>query len=275
MEHSLSPVFQNEAFRKNKLPWVYVPLETEPSRLGNVIEMLRSENVRGANVTVPLKTLVLRHLDRVDPSAKGLNSVNTIYKKQGRLHGTSTDGEGFLLSLGSWRKSLKGSKGIIVGAGGAARAVGYALASSGVRSLLIANWDAREAKGLRDVLRQGFPRLPMEILSLKEGEKALSDRDWIVQATSVGLKEGDSSPVSLKKARPGTWVVDLIYHRETKFLKEARNRNLPSQNGLGMLLHQGARSFELWTGQRAPLSDMKGALLRSLGLKAPRTGRHR
>jgi shikimate dehydrogenase len=250
-------------------------LETDPSRLANAIEMLRNENVRGANVTVPLKTLILRRVDRIDPSAKGLNSVNTIYKKQGLLHGTSTDGEGFLLSLGSWRESLRGSQGIIVGAGGAARAVGYALASSGVKSLLIANWDAREAKGLRDILRQGFPKLPMEILSLKEGEKALADCDWIVQATSVGLKEGDPSPVSLKKARPGTWVVDLIYHRDTNFLKEAKKRNLPSQNGLGMLLHQGARSFELWTGQRAPLADMKRALLRSLGLKTQGTGRHR
>jgi shikimate dehydrogenase len=258
-----------------KLPWVYIPLDVEPSHLSSVIETLRSENVRGANVTVPLKTLILRHVDRVDPSAQGLNSVNTIYKKQGLLHGASTDGEGFLLSLGSWCKSLKGSKGMIVGAGGAARAVGNALACSGVKTLMIANWIAKEAESLRVALHQGFPRLQMVILGLKEGEKALSDCDWIVQATSLGLKEGDPSPLSLKKARSATWVIDLIYHRETEFLKEAGIRKLPFKNGLGMLLHQGALSFKLWTGQSAPLSDMKRALLRSLGRRNQALGSHR
>jgi shikimate dehydrogenase len=115
----------------------------------------------------------------------------------------------------------------------------------------------------------------MEILSLKEGEKALSDRDWIVQATSLGLKEGDPSPLSLKKARSATWVIDLIYNRETEFLNEARIRKLPFKNGLDMLLHQGALSFELWTGQRAPLPDMKRALLRSLGRRNQALGSHR
>jgi len=267
VEHSLSPIFQNEALRKMSLPWAYVPLDVEPSNLPNVIGTIRSENVRGANVTVPLKILILRHLDKVDPSAQRLNSVNTIYKKGGRLHGTSTDGDGFLLSLGSWRKSLRGSRGMIIGAGGAARAVGNALASSGVKSLAVANWDAKEAEGLRAVLRQGFHKLQMKTLSLEEGERAVPDCDWIVQATSLGLKEGDPSPVSLKKARPGTWVLDLIYHRQTKFLRDAGKLKLPFKNGLGMLLHQGALSFELWTGQKAPMSNMKKALLLALNPK--------
>jgi len=264
VEHSLSPVFQNEAIRKKELPWVYVPLEVEPVHLPNVIEMIRSENVRGANVTVPMKTMILRHLDRVDLSAQRLNSVNTIYKRKGRLHGTSTDGEGFLLSLGSWRKSLRGSQGMIVGAGGAARAVGNALASSGIKSLMIANWDAKEAEGLQAAVRQGFRKLQTGILSLEEGAKIVPECDWVIQATSLGLKKGDPSPISLKKARPRTWVLDLIYHRETEFLKQAGNQKLLSKNGLGMLLYQGALSFELWTGKRAPLFDMKRALLQTL-----------
>ncbi len=264
MEHSLSPIFQNAAFRARNLPWVYVPLEVDPSRLPKVVETLRCENVKGANVTVPLKSLMLPHLDRLDRSALGVNSVNTVYKKQGRLHGASTDGEGFLRSLGGWRKKLRGSRGMIIGAGGAARAVGKALAGSGVKNLMISNRNARKAGDLLRDLRKGFPRLQTGILSLKEGEKLLPDCDWIVQATSLGLKRGDSSPLSLKGARPGTLAVDLIYHRETEFLKEARRIKLSPRNGLGMLLHQGALSFELWSGLSAPLFHMQRALLQHL-----------
>ena len=264
VEHSLSPLFQNAAFRKLNLPYFYVPLDVEPSRIQGAIEILRCENAEGANVTVPLKTLVLRYLDRVDPIAKGLNSVNTLYKRQGKLYGTSTDGEGFLLSLGSWRNKLKGSRGMMVGAGGAARAVGFALARSGIRSLKIANWDVTETKGFFNMLRKNFPRLEMACMSLREGEKALADCEWIVQATSLGLKPGDPSPLSLQKAPRTSWVVDLIYHHPTRFLNEARTRKMPYKNGLGMLLHQGALSFGLWTGEKAPLDHMKRALLRYL-----------
>jgi shikimate dehydrogenase len=226
-------------------------------------------------VTVPLKSLILPYLDRLDRSALGMNSVNTVYKNQGRLYGASTDGEGFLRSLGGWRKKLKGSSGMIIGAGGAARAVGNALGGSGVKNLMISSRNARKAGDLLRDLRKGFPRLQTGILSLKEGEKFLPNCDWIVQATSLGLKKGDSSPLSLQRARRGTLAVDLIYHRETKFLKEARGLNLSAQNGLGMLLHQGALSFELWTGQRAPLIQMQGALLQHLATSNQVTGRHR
>ncbi len=252
VEHSLSPIFQNAALRKMKIPCVYVPLDVDPQRMKSTIETLRNENVRGANVTVPLKTLAFAHLDQVDPAARSLNSVNTIYKKRKKLHGTSTDGEGFLRSLGNWRKGLGGSNGMLVGAGGAARAIGYALARSGVKSLKIANWDAREAHGLWDALRREFPKFQTGCMTLKEGENSMGNCDWIIQATSLGLKDGDPSPLSIKKASSASWVVDLIYHRQTDFLKEAVKLKVPFKNGLGMLLHQGALSFELWTGRKAP-----------------------
>jgi shikimate dehydrogenase len=264
VEHSLSPVFQNEAFRKLKLPYVYVPLDVHPRHLPNVIDAIRCENVQGANVTVPLKTLVLNHLDQLEPEARYLNSVNTIYKKKGRLHGTSTDGEGFLRALGSWRKTLRGSIGMMIGAGGAARSVGYALVQSGVKTLKIANWKALEVENLVRDLRKKFPRVQLTCMSLQEGEKSLSDCDWIIQATSLGLKKGEPSPLSLNKASSASWVVDLIYHRQTEFLKQAEKSKIPFKNGLGMLLQQGALSFELWTAKKAPLREMSLALTQSL-----------
>jgi shikimate dehydrogenase len=153
---------------------------------------------------------------------------------------------------------------MMIGAGGAARSVGYALAQSGVKTLRIANWKAEEAESLATDLRKVFPRFQLACMSLKEGENFLSDCDWIVQATSLGLKKGEPAPISLSKARSAGWVVDLIYHRQTEFLKEAANLKIPFKNGLGMLLNQGALSFKLWTGKKAPLTKMTKALLQSL-----------
>ena len=168
------------------------------------------------------------------------------------------------MSLGKWRKSLRGSKGMIIGAGGAARSVGYALARSGVKTLRIANWKAGEAESLARDLRKIFPRIQLACMSLEEGENSLSDCEWIIQATSLGLKKGEPSPLSLNKASSAGWVVDLIYHRQTEFLSEAKRRKIPFKNGLEMLLQQGALSFEMWTGKKAPLREMTKTLLQSL-----------
>lgn len=262
--HSLSPAMHNAAFRYQRLPWTYVPVDVAGGQVKAVLELMRDPKLRGANVTVPYKETVLPFLDRIEPEAKWLGSVNTIYKKGKRLIGTSTDGEGFLRSLGPWRKGLKGSKGLLVGAGGAAKAVAGALAGSGVRSVCIANRSSRRAHQLKKVLQRRHRHLAIQVAHLKEAEKIVSECDWVVQATSVGLKKGDASPLSLKNALRSTWAVDLIYHRETAFLREARNRRMPRLNGVGMLLHQGALSYEYWTGRKAPLTVMRKALLRNL-----------
>jgi shikimate dehydrogenase len=260
LDHSLSPAMQNAALLYLGIPWTYLPLDIEKSQLGPVLKWMREFKLVGANITVPYKEDVLPFLDQVEPNAKWLGSVNTLYWKGSKLCGTSTDGEGFLRSLGRRRGKLKGSIGLLLGAGGAARAVAGALAQSGVKSLSIANRSNRRAILLRQKLKKGHPRLETSLLSLSEAERTLKRFDWVIQATSIGLKKGESSPLSLRMARKSTWVVDLIYHRETAFLKEARERGLPRLGGLGMLLHQGALSFSLWTGRKAPLRIMERAL---------------
>lgn len=262
--HTLSPLMHNAAFRALWMPWVYSPLDLRPDQLQIALEALRSPNVEGANVTVPYKESVISHLDKVEKEARWLESVNTIYRRGDKLHGTSTDGEGFLRSLGSWRKRLKGSTGLLVGAGGAAKAVAEALARSGVRKFWIANRSPGRAQRLVQSLVKRHQGIQLGWISLNEGEKLLSGCDWLVQATSLGLKIGDPAPLALKNAQPRTLVVDLIYHRETTLLKEARFHRLPHLNGSGMLLHQGALSFEYWTGRPAPLSAMRKALLSRL-----------
>ncbi len=262
LQHSLSPLLHNAVFRALRMPWVYAPLEIPKNLVKNAVEILRSTNVQGANVTVPYKEEVLPHLDQVDKDAAGLGSVNTIYRRGEKLFGASTDGEGFLRSLGPWRKKLKGSQGLLLGAGGAARPVAEALARSGVRGIFVANRSPERARYLVRLLSKRHPRLQSGAVSVTESEKLLNRCDWVVQSTSLGLKAGDPSPLSLKNARAATLMVDLIYHRETAFLKEARRFRFPSLDGTGMLLHQGALSFEYWTGRKAPLNVMRYVLSR-------------
>ena len=261
LEHTLSPLMHNAAFRALGLPWVYAPLEVSSAQLEEAVELLRSADVRGSNVTVPYKKEVLPYLDRVAEGAQRLQSVNTLYRRGQQIWGASTDGEGFLRSLGPWRKKLRGSRGLLVGAGGAARPVAHALAESGVRTLYVANRTTDRAGSLVGGLLKFHPRLQACAVSMKDGEKVLGQMDWVVQSTSLGLKKNDPSPFSLGMARPGTLVVDLIYHRETAFLRDARRCRLPHLNGMGMLLHQGALAFEYWTGRKAPLPVMQKALL--------------
>ncbi len=259
--HTLSPSMHNAAFWTMELPWTYAPLEIPFSELEKGVDALRSPNVYGANVTIPYKETVIPYLDHVEKDAQWLGSVNTIYRREKKIFGTSTDGEGFLRSLGVWRKKLRGSRGLLIGAGGAAKAVAGALARSGVKELYIANRSPERAEQLVRLLLKNYPRLRIGSVSSSEGERLLVRCDWVVQATTMGLKEGDPSPISLKDARKTIFAVDLIYHRETAFLKEARRRRLSNLGGIGMLLHQGGLSFEYWTGEKAPLPVMRKVLL--------------
>lgn len=258
--HSVSPAFQNAAFRAARIPAAYVPLDVPPGRLRGALEALRCDNVLGANVTVPYKAAVISLLDRVAPEAARWESVNTLVRRGKRLEGRSTDGEGFWRSLGAHRRRLPGSRGLIVGAGGAARAVAARLARSGAVEVAVANRSPEAARRLARLLRTTRRRVQAPVLSLQEAEREMARFDWVVQTTSLGLSPGDPAPLSLRRARPGILAVELVYHRRTRFLQEARRRRLETLDGRGMLLHQGALSFTLWTGLPAPLAAMRRAL---------------
>lgn len=259
--HTLSPAMQNAAFRKAKLPWLYTPLDLQPDQVAGALEVLRFPWAMGANVTVPYKEAVLSRLDSVEPEARWLGSVNTIFRRGNRLCGASTDGEGFLRSLGPWRKRLTGSKVLIVGAGGAAKAVAGAVVKSGVQRCDISNRSKERSVRLVRNLRKASRFLEAQALSLAEAERELGAYDWIIQATSIGLKKEDPSPLSLAGAERSALAVDLIYHRRTAFLAEAARRGMPHLGGMGMLLHQGALAYQRWTGKKAPLTAMRTALL--------------
>ncbi len=264
VSHSLSPAMHNAAFRSQGLPWTYTALDADARAVGGAVELLRIRNVAGANVTVPHKAAVIPYLDRVEPVSRWLDSVNTVYKKEGKLVGTSTDGEGFLRSLGPWRRGLKGLSALLVGAGGGSRAVAGALLQEGVGRISVMDLDPRRVKELLRLLRSRRRSVDLCGVSRGEAERELGRYGIVVQATPLGLHRGDPSPLFLGKAAKGALAVDLVYHRKTAFLRQAEGRSMRTLSGLGMLLHQGALSFGRWTRRRAPIAVMERALKNAL-----------
>lgn len=268
VEHSLSPAMHNAAFAALGLDSVYIPWKVGVEDFPTALQAARKmENFGGGNVTVPHKERAAQLCDGLSPEAEALGAVNTLVAQDGRLFGHNTDGAGFLCSLVEEGFDPKGKRVLILGAGGAAKAVAFALAWAGAAELTIANRTLERAEALAALLRGRSLRCQILALDLhnKPLAPAIASADLVVNATSIGLRPEDPSPIDCGPLSPRALAVDLIYNpRETAFLKEAGRRGLRVQNGLGMLLYQGAAAFELWTKEAAPLEAMRAALRRKV-----------
>ena len=257
--HSLSPSMHNSAFAASGLNAVYLAFETND--LAGCIRGIRAFGIRGISVTLPHKSAVISHLDEVDDLAKKIGAVNTIVNVNGHLVGYNTDALGALKALEE-KIQLSGKICIVVGAGGAARAIGFILKQKGVK-LKVANRSPERGLELANFL--ACPYLALDDL-------VAEDADILIQATSVGMTPGDNAcPVTEHVLREGMLVMDIIYNPiETRLLKIAKSRGCLTINGLGMFIHQGAEQFRLWTGMDPPFSAMIGAVEQSL-MKGPQT----
>ena len=241
-----------------------------PERLAGALGGLRGDEFLGANVTIPHKEAVMRHLDGTAPWASSIGAVNTIVKDGPRLVGHNTDASGFMTSLTEKAGfHPKGASALLLGAGGAARAAAFALAREGVASLTIANRTLGRAQSLADeIARDGtsVSAAPTQGQALAAAARAA---DLIVNATSIGMRHGpgeDASPIEAGLIRPGALVYDMVYTpAETPLLSAAREAGARTLGGLWMLVLQGAAAFELWTGKSAPVEVMYGAAQEALG----------
>lgn len=259
--HSVSPAMHNAAFAHYGLPDRYTLWPTPAVALAERLMALRAPGMRGANVTLPHKTAVIPLLDELDPVAAAVGAVNTIVRlPHGQLRGLNTDVAGFLRALAQAGVDPAGRTVVLLGAGGAARAVGYGLISGGVAALLVANRTSARAATLVDDLRAGVAH-PPRLLALTLGDDALNDAlataDVLINATSAGL-HAEMVPVPVEALGPHLLVVDLIY-RTTPLLRAAAARGARTQDGLEMLVQQGALAFEAWTGLAAPVDIMRAA----------------
>ncbi|MHB0859278.1 MAG: shikimate dehydrogenase [Anaerolineae bacterium] len=264
--HSLSPAMHNAAFRALGLDWCYVPLPVAPGGLSAAIAGVRALGLQGINATVPHKEALLALVDERTSEAQAIGAVNTVLVRGQRLVGHNTDAAGFLRSLREVGFEPRGCRALILGAGGAARAVVYALAAEGAEVTLV-NRHVERAH----LLAEAFRSLPGRIVAGPWQTDYLAQAtpgvELIVNTTPLGMwPEVDVNPWSDEVALPvGVLWYDLVYNpRETRFLREAREAGARGLDGLPMLVHQGAEAFALWTGVKPPLDVMWAACLAAL-----------
>ena len=264
LEHTLSPEIHNAAFQALGLDWSYEAWPTPRARLGRTVKRIREEPLyMGANVTMPHKESIVRFLDDTSGDARVIGAVNTIQKLGPRLIGHNTDVDGFREFLtGDAGYDAAGKTALVLGAGGAARAVVRALDDLGTARISVA---ARKARPAALVARLAGARASG--IDWSDALSAAAACDILVNATPVGMEE--SSPLPDAGFREGQLVVDLVYRPPTTPLMEAaRAAGAIAWGGLGMLIHQAAASFRIWTGQDPPLEAMSAAALHAIVPKA-------
>ncbi len=271
--HSYSPVIQNAALRGLGLNSVYVPFDPAPENLAEAVAGLRALGIAGANVTVPYKEAVMPYLDELAETALLYGAVNTIVNRQGRLIGYNTDGPGFIKDLQK-DQDFDPSQGsaLILGAGGAARAVVMALAQAGCPELALVNRHRERAQALAEAVLDKTG-LRARVLNWDAGDRDLADfarqAALVVNTTPLGMSGQGGGDWPLPDGLPGSGQLayDLVYNPPvTPFITRAAGNGAAVANGLGMLLHQGAIALEAWTGLPAPLAIMRRALQRRAGI---------
>jgi shikimate dehydrogenase len=254
IEHTLSPLMHNSAFSELALDMCYIPFKVSPDDLPGAVQSIRSLNLAGVNITVPHKENVIPLLDKVDEEAAFIGAVNTITNHDGILTGYNTDGRGFMSSLAEESVSVDNKEIVIIGTGGAARAVSYYL-SEKASKLSMFDIDRNKA----DTLVSDLGKIRNNVFVL-DSPDVLGKPDILINATPLGLHADDPLPVNADIISSEMVVCDLIY-KKTPLLIKASEKGAKTVDGSGMLLWQGVLAFELWTGVKPPVEIMRSKLL--------------
>lgn len=255
-----------KAFACEGLEWRYLTLEVAPEDLGDAIRGMRAMGFRGGNITKPHKVAVLEFLDRLSDAAALMGAVNCIIRKERELVGENTDGKGFMQSLRTLVDPA-GKRVVLLGAGGAARAIGVELALAGAAAITVVNRTPERGQSLVDLLNEKT-KTPATFAPWEGEYDVPADSEVLVNATSIGLNDPDARvPVRLAVASPGLVVADVIASPpDTRFLAEAKARGAKTLDGLGMIVNQGAIAFRLWTGADPDVAVMREAVEEFLGI---------
>jgi len=259
IDHSLSPNIHSAAFREMNLDSSYIAYRIPKGELEEGIEGLKKIKIDGFNITIPHKIEMMKYLDKIDESCSLIGAVNTVTNTNGILKGYNTDMDGFLEPFKKKKINIVNTNVLLLGAGGAARAIVAGFAKEKANSITIANRTLENAKNLSEFAKKiGLNAKAIKIEDVKDTAKNF---DIIVNATSIGLKD-ESSPISLEGVNEKTIVYDIVYMPiNTDFIKKAKERNAIIIYGYEMLLGQAVRAFEIWHGMEAPYNAMKKALL--------------
>lgn len=282
VEHTLSPTMHNAAFDHAGLNWVYVAWPVKPEALAGALTAVRALDMPGVNLTIPHKEAAAAHLDELDHLARLTGAVNTVVNRKGRLVGYNTDAPGFALFL---QRDLNvhpaGKRAVLLGTGGAARAVAAGLLREGLDFLWLSGRSRKKSQQLEYDLARHFPGRTATLPWYDAGDRAagaawanaLRSTGLVVQTTPLGMSPCMDAlpPFPFELLTPDHLVVDIVYNPpRTLFLQKAAARGARVENGLGMLLYQGVLAWELWTGQAAPVPVMRQALQNSIQSSNPR-----
>ena len=268
--HSLSPPMHNAAFAALGLDWVYIPFPVAPENIGLAIKNLGALGIVGVNLTIPHKESVLPFLDETTTEAQLIGAVNTVHCLEGRLIGDNTDGRGFYEPLRESGISVAGKSVVVLGAGGAARAVVFQLAREGAKVFLTNRTQERADRLAQDVRDTGFPDNTIQVIATEDTSllaEVTRAATLLVQTTRIGMHpESEALPqVSLDAFHTDLMVYDLVYNPvNTHLLQAARQRGCKTMTGVKMLVYQGAVAFQRWTGHWPPTEVMEAAVLRGL-----------
>ncbi|MBT9249655.1 shikimate dehydrogenase [Bacillus halotolerans] len=265
--HSMSPDIHNAALKDLGLDGHYHAFKVEENSLEDAVKGIRALGVQGINVTVPHKVSIMDHLDHIDESAKVLGAVNTVRREGDKLVGYNTDGEGFVKSLMRiLDKPISELSFLMIGAGGAARAIFTTIVRDNPEKFDICNRTIEKAKQLAESA-PSFRNV--EVLSIKEAEERLEQYDVMIHTTSVGMYPNvEDIPLSLQRAASSAVVCDIVYNPiQTSLLKEAKQKGLKTLDGVGMFVEQAALSFRLWTGHEPDVEKMRSIVVGKLGGK--------
>ena len=265
IRHSLSPLMQNAAFAAGNLDYVYVPFCVSPENLEQAVIGLRALGVCGFNVTIPHKSAIIQFLDQLDESAESAGAVNAVQLCGTSLIGYNTDGDGLVDSLS---KDLDFSPGVeqilVVGAGGAARGAIAALCRAGAKRIIISNRSLENARAVMLDMNSRYPETRIDVIELNQVNTGhLGSTSLLLNTTSLGMNGERIEGINLAQLPDHAKVYDMVYSCSgTPLVREATAFGLRAANGLGMLVAQGERAFEIWTGQKPPQGVMRQALNR-------------
>lgn len=258
VKHSLSPVFQNALLKYSGLNAVYLAFEIKPEDLENAVRGFKAIGVKGINITVPHKEAIMKYLDEIEETAQEIGAVNTVKFEKGKAIGYNTDWIGFIKALKILKPKVAGEKILVLGAGGASKAIIYALLHEGAEVFL---WNRTKEKALNLV-----KKFKNRLTAVNRPEEVIDEVNIIVNTTSVGLKKDDPEIFNYSLITPAHTVIDIIY-KETKLIKKAKEVGAKFQDGLPMLLYQGIESFKIWNGCEVPYSVALRAVKNYLNAK--------
>ena len=264
--HSLSPTIHNMAFRKLGLNAIYLAFQVKSENLVRAVEGFKALNIQGFNVTIPHKTSIMSLLDKIDPLAEKIGAVNTVKNVDGKLFGYNTDGLGALQALKKSKVKLDNKKIVLIGAGGAGKALAFTFANY-AKEMVILNRTEEKAVKLSKTISENFSLQVKGLKLTQENLKnELKNADLLVNATSLGMYPNvDETPVDKNLINQNLVVFDVVYNPlKTRFLKEAEEKGAKIVNGLSMFIYQAVEAFKIWTGMNPPVKTMFKVALKEL-----------